>query len=875
VVRNETDRHATNGHLIHAVTAPDPSAHLSPPDPAAARTPQEFVAALNDLRLWAGNPSLRRLRQLGGRIPTTAGDMVDALPAATTSRLLRGGSLPGLPRMTFVRAYVMACCKFCVQPPEFAERQVATWLAAWRRLAASAPTRQRITPRSPGDQSDQSDQSDRHDRRQQGAGDAEGDHGGPYVPVALPVPAPPSDAVPVQLPLDTGGFAGRIGELDRLDAILAEWSNRPATMITVLSGTAGVGKTALVVHWAHRVAGRFPDGQLFVNLRGVDPGEAPVTPTDAVRGVLEALGVSRRRMPAGLDAKAALLRSTLAGKRILMVLDNARDAEQVRPLLPGTPTCLVVVTSRNQLSSLVAVEGARPLTLDPLPADEARQLLTRRLGRARMAAEPEAAQAIIDRCAGLPLALAIVAARAITSPRTSLATLAAALGDARAGLDVFAGAGPDPATDIRAVFSWSLRTLDAPAARLFRLLGLHPGPDFAAPSAASLAGIGVDRARLLLAELARARLLCEHASGRYALHDLLRAYAAELVLAQDADADRRAALRRVLDYYLHTAYNANRLLYPHRDPITPIRAQPGVAPGEPVDHGGALAWFAAERSVLLDSIRAASANGFDAHAWQLAWTLTDFDDWRGHWHDLITAYHVALEADDGAGESRAGVRGHRGAAPADGPAERCDGYDDARTYFRRVLTMYDGLDVAGLDGAGLNGVVLDDAGLDGAGLDGAGLDGDGYEHAPGRDGRGLQPSHASDHRAQVQSLDAFGWDHARLDTPAQGRAHGPPALRLLRELGHRQADAWDSLGYAHHHLGQYASAIPCYRRAIELSRAGGDRYHEADTLTHLGDSHHAMGDDEAARTAWRQALRIFNELDHSDAHYVRARLRET
>lgn len=331
--------------------------------------------------------------------------------------------------------------------------------------------------------------------------------------------------VPAQLPADLHGFAGRGAQLAHLDALAGEALAAPtAVVISAISGTAGVGKTALAVHWAHRVTDRFPDGQLYVNLRGFDPGGAPVSPAEALRGFLEALGVPAERIPAGTDERAAQYRSLLAGKRMLVLLDNARDAEQVRPLLPGTPLSMVVVTSRDQLTSLVTAHGARPLTLDLLSPEEGRQLLAHRLGAARVAAEPEPVERIVAACARLPLALAIAAARA-QQTNFPLTTIAAELDDTHGRLDVLDVG--EPNGQVRAVFSWSYATLTPGAAGLFRLLGLHLGPDISAAAAASLAGRPVPDTRRLCAELVRASLLAEPAPGRYAFHDLLRAYAAE------------------------------------------------------------------------------------------------------------------------------------------------------------------------------------------------------------------------------------------------------------------------------------------------------------------------------------------------------------
>jgi hypothetical protein len=318
-------------------------------------------------------------------------------------------------------------------------------------------------------------------------------------------------------------------------------------VISAVSGTAGVGKTALAVYWAHQVADRFPDGQLYVNLRGFDPSGSVMHPAEAVRRFLDALNVPPERIPVDLDAQAVLYRSQLAGKRMLVVLDNARDTAQVRPLLPGAPGCLVLVTSRNQLTSLIAGDGARPISLDLLTDEEARQLLARVLGVDRVAAEPAAVAEIITRCARLPLALALVAARAAVGPHGELQLLAEELRDTQQRWQLLTG--DEPTTNVQAVFSWSYQALTPHAARLFRLLGLHPGPDIAAAAAASLAGLPPSTVRPMLAELVRASLLAEHSPGRYAFHDLLRAYATDLAQRTDSDRQRHAATARILNHY--------------------------------------------------------------------------------------------------------------------------------------------------------------------------------------------------------------------------------------------------------------------------------------------------------------------------------------
>nr|WP_311132556.1 NB-ARC domain-containing protein [Nonomuraea gerenzanensis] len=418
----------------------------------------------------------------------------------------------------------------------------------------------------------------------------------------------------------------------------------------VLTGMAGVGKTTLAIHWAHQVQSHFPDGQLYVDLRGFDPSGTPMEPTDAIQAFLDAFAIKPDQLPAGVHARAALFRSLLAGRRMLIVLDNARDAEQVRPLLPGAPGCLVVVTSRDQLTGLVAVEGAHAFVVDLLPKQDARLLLTRRSGAPRghttdpapatdgasngagnrPTGEAAAVDEIVAYCGRLPLALSIAVARAVTSPRLPFTALAAELRGARARLDPFDGG--EQATNVRAVFSWSYRRLSPPAARLFRLLGLHPGPDFAPAAAASLAGLPPQEARPLVAELSRTNMLCERVPGRFAFHGLLRAYACELSHAQDTREERRTTLHRLLDHYLHSAHLAGRILRPGRSADAGLRpALPLVTPETPAGRQEARTWFTAEHLVLLAAARRAAEEGFPLHARQLTWFLAVFLDHRGGW----------------------------------------------------------------------------------------------------------------------------------------------------------------------------------------------------------------------------------------------------
>ncbi|MCW6009359.1 tetratricopeptide repeat protein [Micromonospora sp. CPCC 205371] len=670
---------------------------------------------------------------------------------------------------------------------------------------------------------------------------------------------PAAAGVPAQLPPDVSGFAGRQTQLARLDALLAAPPGRAVT-VAVLSGTAGVGKTALAIHWAHRAASHFPDGQLYVNLRGFDPGGRLTPPIEAVRGFLDALGVPPDAVPASLDSQVGLYRSKVAGRRMLIVLDNARDADQVRPLLPGTPSSVVVVTSRDRLTGLVAGVGAEPVMLDPLSTVESRDLLARRLDPGQVDGDPDAVRRIVAACARLPLALTIAAAR-VRQSGFALRDVADELGEAGQRLDVLDTA--DRTSQVRAVFSWSYASLSPPAARLFRLLGLHPGPEVSTPAAASLAGTPPPEIRPLLLELVQANLLAEQSPGRYVRHDLLGVYAAERCRAEDGDGERAAAVRRMLDHYTHSAYHADRVVYPLRDPIRiPLDPPaPGTTPEMPADEERALAWFDAEHAVLLAIQRRAAEDGFDVLVLQLAWALRTFHVYRGYRAGMAAVWRAAIPAARRIGRLDEEAEAHRCVALA---ATYVDDYDEALLNYQQALRLFA------------------EAGDD---------NGQGYTHqslallSERRDDPRAALHHAEQavanfqsgghDRARAKALNAVGWYHAMLGEHDQALVHCEQALALLERFTdpYGQAHTWDSLGYIHHRAGHPDRAVECYLRAVALFDEVGDRGDGALTLVRLGDSHDAAGDREAAATAWRKALDIFTALGHPEATTVEARLR--
>jgi transcriptional regulator with XRE-family HTH domain/Tfp pilus assembly protein PilF len=664
--------------------------------------------------------------------------------------------------------------------------------------------------------------------------------------------------VPRQLPASVRRFAGRERELALLTGLLGQAGARPAAaVISAIGGTPGVGKTTLAVHFGHQTAGLFPDGQLYVNLAGFGPSGSPLAPGQAVRGFLGALGIRPEQIPPGLDGQAGLFRSLLAGRRMLVVLDNVVDEEQVRPLLPGSPGCLVVVTSRRQLTGLAVAEGAALITLDCLPEAEALQLLAGRLGAGRVDAEPEAAGDLVTLCGGLPLALAIAAARAAARPGFPLADLAAEMRQADSRLDGLDARAPG--ASIRPVFSWSFQALSQPAARMFRLLGVHPGPDVSVPAAASLAGLGHQAARALLDELIQASLLSEYRPGRYTLHDLLRAYAAEQALTTGGG-EHRTATDRLLDHYLHTSHAAAVLLNPHRTSVLPLtQPRPDVTPEHLDGHQQALAWFETEHQVLLGCVSIAAETGSDVCAWILPWAMTEFLDRRGHWHEWAATQRTALEAATRLGDLAGQAVAHRAIATA---CVRLTDYRQARTHLAACLRLRRQLgDCAGEALARHSlGRVAEQQGR--------------YADALRHDQQALALfREAGDDAGQALALNAIGWYHNLLGRPEQARTFCQQALALYRHtVSVGQAQAWDSLGYAEHQLGRLDQATVCYQRALGIFRDLGELFGQADTLDRLGDTRAAAEDLPAARNAWQQALDILDDLGHHDATRLRAKL---
>jgi tetratricopeptide (TPR) repeat protein len=661
----------------------------------------------------------------------------------------------------------------------------------------------------------------------------------PYL--ADPTPLLAADPVPRQLPVTPRSFTGRAAELAAIGA--------PAGIVAI-GGSGGIGKTWLALHWAHRNIDRFPDGQLFVNLRGFDPTGLPMPAGTAIRVFLDALGVEPSRIPPDTDDQLALYRKLVAGKRILILLDNARDTEHVRPLLPASASCTVLVTSRHQLTGLVTTHDAQPLTLDVLTHTEAREVLIHRLGNDRVAAEPHAVAALLACCAGFPLALGVVAGRAALRPDLPLAMLANELRAEPSRLDALDTG--DIHASLRAALSWSYHALDDAAARLFRLLGLATGPDIGLPAAAGLANLSTMDAHNLLQRLGRAHLIHQHQVGRYRMHDLIKLYAAEQARLDEAEHD--VALRRLTDHYLHTADTGERLLGPYRTRLTFEPPTPGSRP-RTLTPESTLDWFGAEHANLLAAQRTAAERDWPELVWLLAWVLTSFHYRQGLWDYEATVWRAATAATQRLADTPTRVLAHRRLGHA---LARLDHHQDALDHLHRALSEAE--QTADLPGQAHTHRVLATA----------------WERR-GDDRRALDHARQALHLFQNQdnpiaaadALNLVGWYAIRLDQPDTARTHCTAALEEFRRHGNREGEAaaLDSLGYLAHHTGAHTQAITHYRQALALYHQLDSPYDEPTLLERLGQAHAATGQHTEAHTAWHRAADLYlaqHRIDDAD-----------
>ena len=697
-----------------------------------------------------------------------------------------------------------------------------------------------------------------------------------------PPAAPPAAAssVPAQLPADVRAFTGRTGELAALDRLLAPaGGDEPPLAVALLAGTPGVGKSALAVRWAHRVREAFPDGQLYVNLRGYD-AEQPLAATDALAGFLSALGVHGPEIPPGVEERAGRYRSELTGRRMLVLLDNASSVEQVRPLLPGTGSCLVLITSRDSLPGLVAVHGAERVNLDLLPLPDALGLLRRLIG-ARVDEEQAAANDLAAACSRLPLALRIAAELAADRADVPLADLVAELGDHQDRLDML-DAG-DPRAEVRAVFSWSYQNLPDGAARMFRLLGLHPGAGAHIDAVAALAGTTVGEARRLLGVLVRASLVQAGAGSRYAMHDLLRAYASELAETHDPAPEREAAVARLFDHYLAGSEAAMSALHPDDDSTA----------GDPDE---ARRWIEAERPNLAAICVYGAAHGWHRHTVALAGTLFRYLDAGGPVAEAVTVTASAVSAARSAGDRLAQAR----ALSNLGRLHRRQGHlDRAAETYRQALNLY-----ADLGEHAAQAVALRNLGSVHWRLGDYRQAADRYQQARDLYSRvddeageadalvrlGLVDDRLGDHESAAERLrraceiyerlgDGFSETYV-LSLLARLPDHKDPlepiaerleqSLAAFRRAGDRTAEAYVRTDLAAILVltGRLADAAGHLREAVVLHRRIGDRASEAEALNDLGQVLRATGDTAGSRDRHGEALALAEE---SGDRYEQAR----
>ncbi|WP_156893221.1 ATP-binding protein [Actinokineospora enzanensis] len=612
----------------------------------------------------------------------------------------------------------------------------------------------------------------------------------------------PDRPIPRQLPGDVSGFVNRVAELRRLDAVLADRAS--VAGLYVITGTAGVGKTSLALHWAHSVRRHFPDGQLYVNLRGYDPGP-PVGPEQALEQFLRALGVPPARVPTGLHDRSALFRSLLADRHVLVVLDNAATVSQVRPLLPGNAECLVLVTSRSRFSALVAREGAHRLALDMLTEEEAVRLLRTVTVGYRVGDDVADLAELARLCARLPLALRIAAERASSRPLMRLRELIDDLRDESALWDALSADEGDEEDAVRSVFAWSYRALPETAARLFRLLGLHPGPEFGVAAAAVLAGIGTAQARQLLDVLVGAHVLEQHAPGRFQFHDLLRHYAADQAAQHEDEESRRAALSRILTWYTHSAASAVALLAPLDRP-TPLGSST-VIPAEFTDRDQAADWYETEVANLVAAVRVAATNGMDAIAWRIPAIMRSVQVIRNPFEQWFEVAGIGLEAALRSADLR-------------GQAEMLDSLGKANLQSHRL----DRAEECHVRALGVRREIGDRFG----------------------------------ELVAINALGLLDWRRRRL---VAARERFVTGMGVVAELGERRWEALllTNVGIAHYELAELGEAREALTRAVELCRLVGDRAYEGNALAYLAKVERELGDHAAALGTIRSALAIAEE----------------
>jgi DNA-binding SARP family transcriptional activator len=650
---------------------------------------------------------------------------------------------------------------------------------------------------------------------------------------------------PAQLPVDVVGFTGRTDHLVRLDGLLPTTG---AVVITSIVGMAGVGKTALAVHWAHRVAERFTDGQLYVNLQG-HTSASSVRPLQALAGLLRALGVRADEVPADLEEAATLYRSLLAGRRMLVVLDNAANAEQVRSLLPGSPGSLVVITSRDRLTGLIATHGVHRLTLGVLTAAESVAVLSRMLGADRVNREPAAAAELARVCGGLPLALRIAAANLTDRPVRSITDHVAALrtDDRLSELAV----DDDPQVAVRVAFDQSYMRLGPGVRRMFRELGLVPGADVSLPAAAALADHPPEQVAKWLERLVDAHLLEQRGPGCYGLHDLLRLYAQERGEHEDGMWERAAALERLLDWYLFAADRAAALLYPGmlRLPLPAMEPAPTVEFGAPAE---AVAWLDTELANLIAAVQHAAEHGPHRTAWLLADSLRGYFWLRRSTVDWLAIAGAARSAAERAMDIRAQAAAEHSLGGAYQDAGR---YQKAIEHYSRMLKLARRARWTGGEAVALGAVGMAHWWC------GALRDAADY-HA-----QALVLHRQCDPNAGANSLLNLGLVYRDLGRLDEAAGHLAESLILHRIDRARDGEAHvlGTLGEIAHDRGELDLARRHLEEALALHRDVGDRFGEAYVLGTLAAVHRDAGRPDQALDLARTALRLAGDIGHRSA----------
>ncbi len=665
---------------------------------------------------------------------------------------------------------------------------------------------------------------------------------------------------PRQLPLDVPGFTGREAELAQLDGLLTEAREQPATVVIAsVSGTAGVGKTALAVHWAHRVQPLFPDGTLFADLRGYDPTGVPVQPDEVLDGFLRVLGVSPEMIPPSAEERSARFRSRLDGQRVLIVLDNAATSEQVRLLLPASAGCLAMVTSRSQLSGLIMRDGARRVPVDSLAEAEALALLRRVIRPARVDAEPDEAADLARLCGYLPLALCLAAERANTRPHLMLADLTQQLADEYDRLDLLA-TDDDETTAVRAAFSWSYKALAPAAARMFRLLGLHPGPEISLAAVAVLGATTRHQARRQLDSLTSVHLLKEISPYRYRFHDLLRVYALERAHADEPAPEREAAVRRVLDWYVHTADAADRVLMPRRRHIPLEHPDPASQPLKLTSPGAALGWCETERANLVAATLQAAENGLSDIAWKLPFALWSYFTVRKRWTDWITTHRRGLaavrESHDTYGEARLLT------SIANAYRDVRD-FDAAFAHFEQAISLSRQIGDRWVEAAALTLLAI------------AHRDLRHFDKAIDCTELSLEIFDAIDDPwGKAWALCILGETYGDLQRHDTAIDYSQQALALFKRIDDPWGGGWTlfNLAQIYRHLHRFDEAFDYAHQALAAAHGIGNRQGEALALYTLGKIQDDAGQLSPARESWQQALAIFDALGAPQAAQVRSRL---